>query len=205
MHLRMEGNMQYVFHIQIITYFYCWCTVLETLGPWCLADKKLVVPREKLERQRLKMLFFSTLMTTILVSQGTSRVPLLLNDMSVGDRQKRQTRRNYAPSVRLEKRDVSPVRWIVESTVSVLPPPWVGVLCLLSSRFRKPEDNTSSKSPILTVVDNHGLKQIRSVRLFREGPLRFRDETKTLNNQCEGCVMDTKRRFHLSDVTSDEG
>lgn len=95
--------------------------------------------------------------------------------------------------------------WRVESTVSVLPPPWVGVLCLLSSRFRKPEDNTSSKSPILTVVDNHGLKQIRSVRLFREGPLRFRDETKTLNNQCEGCVMDTKRRFHLSDVTSDEG
>jgi hypothetical protein len=25
--------------------------VLETLGPWCLPDKKLVVPREKLERQ----------------------------------------------------------------------------------------------------------------------------------------------------------
>jgi hypothetical protein len=65
MHVRMEGNMQYVFHIQIITYFYGWCTVLETLGPWCLADKKLVVPREKLERQRLKMLFFSTLMTTV--------------------------------------------------------------------------------------------------------------------------------------------
>jgi hypothetical protein len=39
--------------------------VLETLGPWCLHDKKLVVPREKLERQRLKMLFFSPLMTTI--------------------------------------------------------------------------------------------------------------------------------------------
>jgi DNA-binding MarR family transcriptional regulator len=39
--------------------------VLETLGPWCLHDKKLVVPREKLERQRLKMLFFSSLMTTI--------------------------------------------------------------------------------------------------------------------------------------------
>jgi hypothetical protein len=54
---------EYVFHdvsqIQIITYFYGWCTVLETLGPWCLPDKKLVVPREKLERQKLKMLFFS--------------------------------------------------------------------------------------------------------------------------------------------------
>jgi hypothetical protein len=35
------------------------------LGPWCLPDKKLVVPREKLERQRLKMLFFSSLMTTV--------------------------------------------------------------------------------------------------------------------------------------------
>jgi hypothetical protein len=52
-------------HIQIITYFYGWCTVLETLGPWCLPDKKLVVPREKLERQRLKMLFCSPLMTTV--------------------------------------------------------------------------------------------------------------------------------------------
>jgi uncharacterized protein CbrC (UPF0167 family) len=55
MDVRMQGNMQYVFHdvchIQIITYFYGWCTVLETLGPWCLPDKKLVVPREKLERQ----------------------------------------------------------------------------------------------------------------------------------------------------------
>jgi hypothetical protein len=69
MHVRMQGNMQYVFHdvchIQIITYLYGWCTVLETLGPWCLLDKKLVVPREKLERQRLKMLFFSPLMTTV--------------------------------------------------------------------------------------------------------------------------------------------
>jgi hypothetical protein len=46
-------------------YFYGWCTVLETLGPWCLPDKKLVVPREKLERQRLKILFFSHLMTTL--------------------------------------------------------------------------------------------------------------------------------------------
>jgi hypothetical protein len=54
-----------VCHIQIITYFYGWCTVLETLGPWCLPDKKLVLPREKLERQRLKMLFFSPLMTTV--------------------------------------------------------------------------------------------------------------------------------------------
>jgi hypothetical protein len=66
MHVRMQGNMQYVFHdvchIQIITFFYGWCTVLETLG---LPDKKLVVPREKLERQRLKMLFFSPLMTTV--------------------------------------------------------------------------------------------------------------------------------------------
>jgi hypothetical protein len=66
---RRNGNMQYVFHdvchIQIITYFYGWCTVLETLGPWCLPDKKFVVRREKLERQRLKMLFFSTLMTTV--------------------------------------------------------------------------------------------------------------------------------------------
>ncbi|KAJ3616570.1 hypothetical protein MTP99_018892 [Tenebrio molitor] len=65
MHVRMQGNMQYVFHVQIITYFYGWCTVLETLGPCCLPDKKLMVPREKLERQRLKMLFFSPLMTTI--------------------------------------------------------------------------------------------------------------------------------------------
>jgi hypothetical protein len=31
----------------------------------CLPDKKLVVPREKLERQKLKMLFFSPLMTTV--------------------------------------------------------------------------------------------------------------------------------------------
>jgi hypothetical protein len=61
-HVRMQGNMQYVFHIQIITYFYGWCIVLEALGPWCLPDKKLVVPREKLERQ---MLFFSPLMTTV--------------------------------------------------------------------------------------------------------------------------------------------
>jgi hypothetical protein len=64
MHVRMQGNMQYVFHdvchIQIITYFYGCCTVLETLAPWCLSDKKLVVPREKLERQ-----FFSPLMTTV--------------------------------------------------------------------------------------------------------------------------------------------
>jgi hypothetical protein len=69
MHVRLRGNMQYVFHdvyhIQIITYFYGWCTVLETGGPWCLPDTKLVVPREKLERQRLKMLFFSPLMTTV--------------------------------------------------------------------------------------------------------------------------------------------
>ncbi|KAH0819048.1 hypothetical protein GEV33_003743 [Tenebrio molitor] len=69
MHVRMQGNMQYVFHdvchIQIITYFYGWCTVLETLGPWCLPDKKLVVPREKLERQRQNMLFFSPLITTV--------------------------------------------------------------------------------------------------------------------------------------------
>jgi hypothetical protein len=69
MYVRMQWNMQYVFHdvchIQIITYFYGWCTVLETLGPWCLPDKKLVGPREKLERQRLKMLFFSPLMTTV--------------------------------------------------------------------------------------------------------------------------------------------
>jgi hypothetical protein len=34
-------------------------------GPWCLPDTKLVVPREKLERQRLKMLFFSPLMMTV--------------------------------------------------------------------------------------------------------------------------------------------
>jgi hypothetical protein len=69
MHVRMQGNMQYVIHdvchFQIITYFNGWCTVLETLGPWCLPDKKLVVPREMLERQRLKMLFFSPLMTTV--------------------------------------------------------------------------------------------------------------------------------------------
>jgi hypothetical protein len=66
MHVRMQGNMQYVFHdvchIQIITYFYGWWIVLEALGPWCLPGKKLVVPREKLERQ---MLFFSPLMTTV--------------------------------------------------------------------------------------------------------------------------------------------
>jgi hypothetical protein len=69
MHVRMQGNMQYVFHdvchVEIITYFYGWWIVLEALGPWCLPDKELVVPREKLERQRLKMLFFSPLMTTI--------------------------------------------------------------------------------------------------------------------------------------------
>jgi hypothetical protein len=39
--------------------------VLDTLGPWYLHDKKLVVPREKLERQRVKMLFFTPLMTTV--------------------------------------------------------------------------------------------------------------------------------------------
>jgi hypothetical protein len=65
MHVRMQENMQYVFHVQIITYLYGWCTVLETLGPWCLPDKKLMVPCEKFERQRLKMLFFSPLMTTV--------------------------------------------------------------------------------------------------------------------------------------------
>jgi hypothetical protein len=69
MHVRMQWNMQYVFHdvchIQIITYFYGWRIVLAALGSWCLSDKKLVVPREKLERQRLKMLFFSPLMTTV--------------------------------------------------------------------------------------------------------------------------------------------
>jgi hypothetical protein len=48
-----------------ITYFYGWRIVLETLGPWCLHDKKLVVPCEKLERQRLKLLLFSPLMTTV--------------------------------------------------------------------------------------------------------------------------------------------
>jgi hypothetical protein len=67
MHVRMQGNIQYVLHdvchIQIITYFYGWWIVLEGLGLWCLPDKKLVVPREKLERQRLKMLFFSPLIT----------------------------------------------------------------------------------------------------------------------------------------------
>jgi hypothetical protein len=65
MHVRMQYVFHDVCHIQIITYFYGWCTVLETLGLWCLPDKKLVVPREKLERQRLKMLFFSTLMKTV--------------------------------------------------------------------------------------------------------------------------------------------
>jgi hypothetical protein len=54
MHVRMQGNMQYVFHdvchIQIITYFYGWCTVLETLGPWCLPDKKLVGSRPRVVR-----------------------------------------------------------------------------------------------------------------------------------------------------------
>ncbi|KAH0818419.1 hypothetical protein GEV33_004372 [Tenebrio molitor] len=57
-----------------ITYFYGWWIVLETLGPWCLYDKKLVVPREKLERQRLKMLFFSPLMTTVEIQK-----PYILN------------------------------------------------------------------------------------------------------------------------------
>jgi hypothetical protein len=42
--------------------------VLGTLGPWCLHEKKLVVPREKLERQRLKLLFFSPLMTVALAT-----------------------------------------------------------------------------------------------------------------------------------------
>jgi hypothetical protein len=40
-----------------ITYCYGWC--------WCLHDKKLVVLREKLKRQILKMLFFSPLLTTV--------------------------------------------------------------------------------------------------------------------------------------------
>jgi hypothetical protein len=65
MHVRMQYVFHDVCHIQIITYFYGCCTVLETLGPWCLPDKKLVVPREKLERQRLKMPFFSPLMMTV--------------------------------------------------------------------------------------------------------------------------------------------
>jgi hypothetical protein len=39
--------------------------VLESLGPLCVYDKNLVVPREKLDRQKLKMLFFSPLMTTV--------------------------------------------------------------------------------------------------------------------------------------------
>jgi hypothetical protein len=60
MHVRMQGNMQYVFHdvchIQIITYFYGWWIVFEA------PNKKLVVLREKLERQ---MLFFSPLVTTV--------------------------------------------------------------------------------------------------------------------------------------------
>ncbi|KAH0814284.1 hypothetical protein GEV33_008508 [Tenebrio molitor] len=84
MHVRMQGNMQYVFHdvchIQIITYFYGWCTVLETLGPWCLPDKKFVVRREKLERQRLKMLFFSTLMTTSSPKLDTSKPITFFNN-----------------------------------------------------------------------------------------------------------------------------
>jgi hypothetical protein len=58
MHVRMQYVFHDVCHIQIIRYFYGWCTVLETLGPWCLPDKKL-------ERQRLKMLFFSSLTTTV--------------------------------------------------------------------------------------------------------------------------------------------
>jgi hypothetical protein len=69
MHVWIQKNMQYVFHnvchIQTITYFSGWSIVLDTLGPWCLQDKKLVVLREKLERQRVKMLFFSPLMTTV--------------------------------------------------------------------------------------------------------------------------------------------
>ncbi|KAH0809912.1 hypothetical protein GEV33_012880 [Tenebrio molitor] len=43
MHVRMQGNMQYVFHDVR--------TVFETLGPWCVPDKKLVVPREKIKRE----------------------------------------------------------------------------------------------------------------------------------------------------------
>ncbi|KAH0818517.1 hypothetical protein GEV33_004274 [Tenebrio molitor] len=84
----MQGNMQYVFHdvsqIQIITYFYGrWCTVLEILGPWCLPDKKLVVPREKLELQRLKMLFFSPLMTTKKVTDIDEAVYVNLLDLII--------------------------------------------------------------------------------------------------------------------------
>ncbi|KAJ3622453.1 hypothetical protein MTP99_002962 [Tenebrio molitor] len=60
-HVRLQENTQYVSHIQTIMYFF----VLETLGPWCLQEKKLVVLHEKLERQRLKMLFFRALMTTV--------------------------------------------------------------------------------------------------------------------------------------------
>jgi hypothetical protein len=65
MHVRMQENMQYVFHDVCHNVFLSWWIVLDTLGPWCLHDKKLVVPREKLERQRVKMLFFTPLMTTV--------------------------------------------------------------------------------------------------------------------------------------------
>jgi hypothetical protein len=65
MHVTMQENSNTFSTTFAITYFYGWWIVLETLGPWCLHDKKLVVPREKLERQRLKMLFFSPLMTTV--------------------------------------------------------------------------------------------------------------------------------------------
>ncbi|KAH0822439.1 hypothetical protein GEV33_000352 [Tenebrio molitor] len=48
MHVKVQENMQYVFHDICHNVFL-----------------RLVVPREKLERQRLKMLFFSPLMTTV--------------------------------------------------------------------------------------------------------------------------------------------
>jgi hypothetical protein len=48
MHVKMQENMQYVFHEVCHNVFL-----------------RLVVPREKLERPRLKMLFFSPLMTTV--------------------------------------------------------------------------------------------------------------------------------------------
>jgi hypothetical protein len=65
MHVRIQENMQYVFHDICHNVFLRLVDRAGDLGPWCLHDKKLGVPREKLERQRLKMLFFSPLMTTV--------------------------------------------------------------------------------------------------------------------------------------------
>jgi hypothetical protein len=71
MHVRMQENMQYLrfpqrlLHPNYNVFLRLVNRARDTGAHWCPHDKKLVVPREKLERQRLKMLFFSPLITTV--------------------------------------------------------------------------------------------------------------------------------------------